>query len=81
MLVVQMNIVHPERLIIVGVGLMLFGCIAPFMMVIHVWESTFFLNFLAYTTSVLGMVLGFIGVATLRARQKSSEDEDENKYR
>jgi hypothetical protein len=76
-----MNFEHPERLVFVGVAMMLFGCIAPFLMVIKVWESTFFLNFLSYTMSVLGMVLGFIGVAMLRAKQKRSDDDDEDKYR
>lgn len=75
-----MNFEHPGRLIFVGVAMMLFGCIAPFLMVIHVWESTFFLNFLSYTMSVLGMVLGFMGVAMERARRKKSDD-DEDKYR
>lgn len=76
-----MNFEHPERLIVIGVAMMLFGCIAPFLMVIHVWESTFFLNFLSYTMSLLGMVLGFIGVAMIRTKQKKSDDDDEDKYR
>lgn len=79
-----MNFEHPERLIVIGVAMMLFGCIAPFLMVIHVWESTFFLNFLSYTMSLLGMVLGFIGVAMIRVKQRKSdehEDDDEDKYR
>lgn len=76
-----MNFEHPERLIVIGVAMMLFGCIAPFLMVIDVWESTFFLNFLSYIMSVLGMVLGFIGVAMIRAKQKKSDDDDQDKYR
>jgi hypothetical protein len=76
-----MNIEHPERLIFIGVSMMLFGCIAPFLMVIHVWTSTFFLNFLSYTMSILGMVLGFVGVAMIRVKQKKSGEDDEDKYR
>jgi len=76
-----MNIEHPKRLVFIGVAMMLFGCIAPFLMVVHIWESTFFLNFLAYTMSVLGMVLGFVGVAMIRVKQKRSDDENEDKYR
>ena len=75
-----MNIEHPERLIVLGVSMMLFGCIAPFLMVVKVWESTFFLNFLSYGMSVLGMAIGFIGVAVMRVKQKRSDD-DEDKYR
>ncbi len=75
-----MNIEHPERLIVLGVSMMLFGCIAPFLMVVKVWESTFFLNFLSYGMSVLGMAIGFIGVAVMRVKQKRSDD-DKDKYR
>lgn len=77
-----MNIEHPERLIILGVAMMLFGCIAPFLMVVNVWESTFFLNFLSYGMSVLGMALGFTGVAVMRVKSKKSDNDDENdRYR
>lgn len=75
-----MNIQHPERMIAIAVGMMLFGCVMPFLMVIKVVESTFFLNFLSYTFSVLGMVLGITGVAMLRSKQKRDSD-DEDRYR
>ncbi|HNB40291.1 MAG TPA: hypothetical protein PKJ84_09015 [Anaerolineales bacterium] len=75
-----MNVEHPERLIVLGVAMMLFGCIAPFLMVVKVWESTFFLNFLSYGMSVLGMAIGFTGMAVMRVKQKRSDD-DEDKYR
>jgi uncharacterized Tic20 family protein len=71
---------HPERLIVVAVAMLLFGCVVPFLMVIKVFESTFFLNFLSYGLSVLGLVLGIVGVATLRAKQKRRTD-DEDMYR
>lgn len=76
-----MNFEHPERLIVIGISMMLFGCIAPFLMVIKVWESTFFLNFLSYGMSVLGMALGFTGVAVMRVKRKKSDDDDEDRYR
>jgi uncharacterized membrane protein YqjE len=71
---------HPERLIVIAVAMLLFGCVAPFLMVIKVFESTFFLNFLSYTMSVLGLLLGIVGVAMLRAKQKRKSD-DEDRYR
>jgi hypothetical protein len=49
------------RLKAVGVGLMLFGIIIPFLMVIKVIESTFFFNFLAWGMSSLGMVSYIVG--------------------
>jgi len=55
---------HPRLLFTVGVILMLLGVILPFLMVIHVIESTFFLNFFSWGSSVAGLFLGFIGAAT-----------------
>jgi hypothetical protein len=33
------------------------------LMVMKILESTFFLNFLSYTLSLVGMILGIIGIA------------------
>ena len=54
---------HPRNLLIIGFFLVLFGFVAPFLMVMRVVESTFWLNFLAYGASTMGMILGFIGAA------------------
>ena len=42
---------------------MFLGIILPFLMVIKVLESTFFLNFFAYGASVAGLAFGTIGFA------------------
>lgn len=65
---------RPERLIAIAVILLLFGCIAPFLMVIQVVQSTFVLNFLAYGSSVAGLFIGIIGIAQLRVRVKKKDD-------
>lgn len=52
---------NPRFLLIVGVTLMLLGIVLPFMMVIKVLESTFFLNFFSWGASVAGLSLGTIG--------------------
>lgn len=54
----------PRLLLSLGVTLMLLGILLPFLMVIHVLESTFFLNFFSWGASVAGMALGTIGFAT-----------------
>jgi hypothetical protein len=54
---------HPVRTILIGFALVLLGVILPFLMVIHVLESTFFLNFFSYTVSLVGLILGIIGAA------------------
>ena len=53
----------PRFLLSVGVMLMLLGIILPFLMVIHVLESTFFLNFFSWGASVAGLSFGTIGFA------------------
>jgi len=50
--------------IIIGFILVLLGFILPFLMVMHIVESGFFLNFFSFTASVTGLFLGLIGAAT-----------------
>lgn len=59
----------PRLLLGLGLSLMLLGVILPFLMVIHVVESTFFLNFFSWGASVVGLVLGMIGVALSTGRR------------
>lgn len=67
---------HPERLLLIAIILLLFGCIMPFMMVTRVVESTFFLNFLSFTASVGGLFLGIIGVAMQKLKTDKKKEED-----
>ena len=53
----------PRFLLSFGVLLMLLGIVLPFLMVIRVLESTFFLNFLSWGASVAGLAFGTIGFA------------------
>ena len=54
---------HPRFLLLFGVTLMLTGIVLPFLMVIHVLESTFMLNFFTWGASVAGLAFGTIGFA------------------
>jgi hypothetical protein len=54
---------NPKRLIIVGFFLVFFGFAAPFLMVLEILKSTYFLNFLSYAASVGGLFMGIIGAA------------------
>ena len=54
----------PRLLLSLSILLMLLGIIVPFLMVIQVLESTFFLNFFSWGASVAGLALGTIGFAT-----------------
>jgi hypothetical protein len=53
----------PRFLLFLGLCLMLSGIVLPFLMVIKVLESTFFLNFFSWGASVAGLALGTIGFA------------------
>jgi hypothetical protein len=53
----------PRFLLSLGVFLMLLGIALPFLMIIQVLESTFFLNFFSWGASVAGLALGTIGFA------------------
>ena len=65
------NIINsPRFLLALGVFLMLLGVILPFLMVIQVLESTFFLNFLSWGASVAGLAFGTIGFAMYSKRGK-----------
>lgn len=61
---------HPRLLFALGVMLMFSGVILPFLMVIHVVESTMALNFIASGSSTLGLALGMIGVAHMAGRSR-----------
>ncbi len=54
---------NPRFLLAFGVLLMLLGIALPFLMVIHVLESTFFLSFFSWGASVAGLAFGTIGFA------------------
>ena len=51
------------RILVIGFLMVLAGVILPFLMVLKILESTFFLNFFSYAISTLGLFLGIIGTA------------------
>jgi len=61
----------PGLLLGLGILLMLLGIILPFLMVIKVLESTFFLNFFSWGASVAGLALGTIGFAMYSRERKN----------
>lgn len=59
------------RLIFIAFGLLLFGWAVPFLMVMQILESSYFLSFLSWAASISGLLLGVIGAATyVRLRKK-----------
>jgi len=65
-----------NKLIGIGFILVLIGAVLPFLIVFEILPSTFLLNFLAYGTSVAGIFLGIIGVATYVGIERRKRKDD-----
>jgi hypothetical protein len=65
-----MKAMPPKTILLIGFFLMLAGAVLPFLMVIHVLKSTFFLNFAAFGSQVAGLFLGTIGIITYARESK-----------
>jgi positive regulator of sigma E activity len=66
-----MSRVKPVQLVLMATALLLMGWLLAFLMVLKVIQSTFFLNFLAYTLQLAGFFLGFISITMfIRVRKK-----------
>ncbi len=61
----------PWQIILLGFVLITLGMVIPFLIILKIIESTLFLNFLAFTASMAGMMIGFIGmVLIIKTKQK-----------
>ena len=58
-----MSFFTPTRLILIALFLLILGVVLPFLMVMEVIPSTFFLNLLSFLFSLMGIVIGVIGSA------------------
>jgi hypothetical protein len=58
-----MRTIRGEYLILTGFVMVLLGAILPFLIVMKILTSTFFLNFFSYTVSVAGLFMGIVGCA------------------
>ncbi|HEX2697580.1 MAG TPA: hypothetical protein VHM28_07720 [Anaerolineales bacterium] len=54
---------RPWSLILIGFILSVTGVVLPFLMVIHVLPSTYFLNFFAYGCGIAGLFMGIVGAS------------------
>jgi hypothetical protein len=61
---------RPLQLIVIGFVLVMLGWIFPFLMLMHILPSTFFLNFFSYTLSLVGLILGISGSAMYMKARK-----------
>ncbi len=54
---------QPLKIILIGFLLVVVGVVIPFLMILGVVASGFFLGFLSFGASVAGLFLGLIGTA------------------
>ncbi len=54
---------EPRNLLLIGFVLLLLGFFIPFLILLHLIPSTFLVNFIAFGASIVGLILGFIGIA------------------
>lgn len=64
------RITEPKFLFIAGVLLLIIGWVLPLLMIMQMLESTFFLNFLSYICSFLGLMMGFVGAINYISRHR-----------
>jgi hypothetical protein len=58
-----MKPLDPRAIVVLGFFLVLFGFVAPFLMVMGTIPPSFALSFLSHAASVSGLFLGLIGAA------------------
>jgi len=57
---------HPVRLIVIAFGLLIAGVVLPFLMVLHLLQSTLPLNLVAVACTIGGITTGFMGITQFR---------------
>jgi membrane associated rhomboid family serine protease len=60
-----------STLLVCGFILMLVGFGLPFGMLMGYFPSTFFLNFFAYSASLVGLIMGLLGIALYVRRNRN----------
>ena len=65
-----MRMYNPKVLLGVGFVLLVAGVVLPMLEVLQYIESTFFINFVAFGASFLGLILGMVGAMTIVASRR-----------
>jgi uncharacterized membrane protein len=73
-----MKISRSTWLLLIGFFCVLIGAVLPWLMVLQILESTFFLNFFSFAASVVGLFLGIIGASerVMLTRKKYPRNRD-----
>lgn len=65
-----MRLTQPSGMIVAGFLLVLVGFLLPLFMTLRVIQASFLLSFLSYAASMGGLILGLVGAAMARGRNK-----------
>ncbi len=65
-----MRFSQPSMLILMGFFLVLIGFLLPFLMVLGVFQASFWLSFLSHAASISGLFLGTIGAAMIAVHRR-----------
>jgi len=68
---------HVHLLRYVGAGMCLLSIMLPFLMIIHILESTLFLNCLSFVLNFYGVVIWLYGFSLKKARASHKHEGDE----
>ena len=66
----------PVQMMIIGFILLVIGFVLPFVMVLRLIEPTLLLGFVSYLTSLVGLVIGLMGVVFYGRVQRSKDDDE-----
>lgn len=58
-----MSRIDPRSIVLLGLVLVVLGFVLPFLMLLRIVETSFFLGFLSYGASIAGLLLGLMGAA------------------
>lgn len=63
----------PIAMLVIGFFLVVYGMVMPFLMVLHILDSTFFLAFTSYAATFTGLLFGVIGIATYTREHRNRD--------
>jgi hypothetical protein len=58
-----MRRLYPGPMILIGFLLVVVGAVLPWLIVLQILPSTYALNFISFAASILGLMLGVVGLA------------------
>lgn len=64
-------LLSPIQFLVVGFLLVIFGVVAPFLMMARIIEPTYLLSFCSFAAQFVGLLFGIIGIATYTSNRRN----------